>query len=82
MAVEINKTLSTDLADALSIEMVSSFTNEYTRLAQLLGALTVETRPAGAAINQYRVKGKLNDTGAGDNYPLGSTILDYFIFIF
>lgn len=74
MAVEINKTLSGDLADALSIEMVSSFTNEYTRLAQLLGALTVETRPAGAAINQYRVKGKLNDTGAGDNYTEGDTV--------
>lgn len=79
MAVVTNTTLSQDMAESLSIEMIENFRGEYDRLAELLGAFSVETRPAGAAINQFKVEGKLNDdaTGdasSGDAYVEGDTV--------
>lgn len=79
MAVTKNTVLSQDVADSLSIEAVNSFRGEYDRLSEVLQFASVETRPAGAAINQFKVTGALNEnkddtSSSGDSYVEGDVV--------
>lgn len=65
-----------DVAKALDIEFVNNFTGEYDRLVEILANFTVDVRQAGAAIDQYKVTGELNeaagtDSSSGDGYAKG-----------
>ena len=70
---------SEDVAKSLDIEFVNNFTGEYDRLAEILANFTVDVRQAGAAINQYKVTGELNeaagtDSSSGDGYVEGDLV--------
>lgn len=67
---------SEDVAKALDIEFVNNFTGEYDRPAEILANFTVDVRQAGAAIDQYKVTGELNeaagiDSSSADGYAKG-----------
>ena len=67
MAAITNTVTSTDMNVALDQELIMRFTNEYNRLAEILGIFAPEVMAAGTALYQLKITGTLNEQKDGDN---------------
>lgn len=72
MPAPTNMLTAAQTCTGLDIEFVRNFTEEYDRLAEVLGLFDVETVAAGTAMFQYKVTGSLNTAvpGEGEETPL------------
>lgn len=70
MAAPENAVTTAEFNVALDQEFVESFTNEFDRLAEIIGIFGRETIPAGTALYQLKITGQLNDA-AGDSSSSG-----------
>lgn len=66
MAVHNNTATSSDVVAAMDIEFIENFTQDYNRLAELVGLFGVDTMAAGTALYQYAVRGSLVNGSAAD----------------
>ena len=71
MAAETNTTTSADVIEALNQEFVYNYTQEATRLIELMGIIGVETVAAGTTLYQAEITGELAD---GSSHEEGDLI--------
>lgn len=74
MAVLPNTVTSSEADAALDQLAIMNFQGEYNRLADILGVFGVETMTAGAALNQLKITGTLNEEGSGAGYTEGDEV--------
>lgn len=67
MAAPANQSNSTALNASLDQEMIFNFMQDYDRLAGILGVLSPEVMQAGAALQQIKITGALNNAKTSDN---------------
>uniref|UniRef100_A0A7C9JFF7 Rho termination factor-like N-terminal domain-containing protein n=1 Tax=Muribaculaceae bacterium Z82 TaxID=2304548 RepID=A0A7C9JFF7_9BACT len=72
MAALTNQIAAADISKAMDIEFSEKFNKEVSRLAEVLGIFGTEVVPAGTAMYQYEVDGKLAEgaVAEGDEVPL------------
>lgn len=72
MPAQTNMLTAAQTCTGLDIEFIRNFTEEYDRLAEILGLFDVETVAAGSAMFQYVVTGELNTSvpAEGEATPL------------
>ena len=72
MTIPANQSNSTALNAALDQEMIMSFNQDYDRLAEILGVFAPEVMRAGAALQQIKITGSLNNAKTETGYDESS----------